>query len=183
MKAAILTTLLTLALPLGVAAQQTPPASELPATATPANPPESQAPGADLFVEQMASSNLFGIELARLAQQRSSEPRVRALAEKIIQNDQKSQDELQAAANEQGVRFQANLTGGQAEKLNALKDAPTDQLDNVFLSARMATAQTQMSLLSLYGSKGTAGALKRYALTEFQHVRMNFLEAHDISGK
>lgn len=183
MKAAIMMTLLILALPVGVSAQQPPPASELPATATPAKPPEGQPPGADLFVEQMAASNLFGMELARLAQKQSTTPRIRTLAEKIIQNDQKSQDELQAAANEQGIRLQANLTTEQAQKLSALKEAPADQIDTVFLSARMTAAQTQMSLLSLYGSKGGAGALKRYALSEFQQVRTNFLEAHEMSGK
>lgn len=182
MKAAIFTTLWILALPLGVSAQQSPPVSQLPATATPAKPPEGQPPGADLFVEQMASSNLYGIELARLAQKRSNSPHIRALADEITQKDRKSQDELQSAANEQGIRFQANLTAEQAQKLNALKEAPNDQIDTVFLSARTAAAQTQMSLLSLYGSKGDAGPLKRYALAQFQQVRANFLQAHEMSG-
>lgn len=183
MKAVIITTLLAFALPLAVAAQQPPPAAELPKAATPAKQPEGQPPGADLFVEQMASSNLFDIELARLAQKQSTDPKIRALADKMIQSDQKAQDELQAAANEQGTRFQPNLSADQAEKLAALKDAPADQIGTVFLSARMAAAQTQMSLLSLYGSKGAAGALKRYALSEFQQVRANFLETQGMSGK
>ena len=188
MKAAITATFLMATLSMllsstGVLAQQQPPATELPKAASPAEPPEGQPPGADLFVSQLASANLFGIELARLAQKRSNTPRIRALAEKIVGTDQKSQDELQAAANEQGIRFQANLSAEQAGKLNALKDAPEDQVDQVFLSARMTAAQTQMSLLSLYGSKGQAGALKRYALSEFQQVRAGFLEAHEMSGK
>ncbi len=183
MRIALFTALSMLSMPLVASAQQSMPATEMPEAATPAKPPEGQPPGADLFVDQMAASNLFGIELARLAQKQSSAPRIRTLAEKIIQNDQKAQDELHAAANEQGVRFQPNLSAEQAEKLKALKEAPSDQVDAVFLSARMAAAQTQMSLLSLYGSKGGAGALKRYALSQFQQVRANFLEANELSGK
>lgn len=188
MKAAITATFLMATLSMilpstGVLGQQQPPATELPKAASPAEPPEGRPPGADLFVSQLASANLFGIELARMAQKRSNTPRIRALAEKIVGTDQKSQDELQAAANEQGIRFQANLSAEQAGKLNALKDAPEDQVDQVFLSARMTAAQAQMSLLSLYGSKGQAGALKRYALSEFQQVRAGFLEAHEMSGK
>ncbi|HWU64078.1 MAG TPA: DUF4142 domain-containing protein [Ensifer sp.] len=183
MKTATLATIMMIALPFQALGQQPPPATELPQNATPAKPPEGQPPGADVFVDQIASFNLFDLELARLAQKRSNDPKMRALADKAMEVDQKAQDELQAAANEQRVRFQPNLTAEQAEKLNALKAAPNDQLDTVFLSARMAAAQSQMSLLALYGSKGEAGALKRYALSAFQQARTNFLEAHEMSGK
>ncbi len=40
-----------------------------------------------------------------------------------------------------------------------MRAAPPDQIDAVFLSARMAAAQQDMTLLSLYGSSGEAGAL------------------------
>ncbi len=183
MKAVILITVIALAVPAGALAQQPPPASELPATVTPSRPPEGQPPGAEEFVEQMASSILFGIELARLAQQRSNTPRIKGLTDKVIEIERKAQNELQSASREQGIRLQANLTATQAQKLRALKEAPDDQIDTVYLSARMAAAQKQMSLLSLYASKGDAGALKHYALSEFQQVRANFLEAHEMSGK
>lgn len=183
MKVAITLALLTAAVAQAVPAQQPPPATEIPEPATPAQPPGGPAPDADVFVEQMAAANLFGIEMARLAATASATPRIRTLAEKIIRSDQEALDELQAAANESGVRFQANLTAEQAQKLQALRDAPPDQIDVVFFSSRMAAAQSEMALLSLYGGKGNAGALKRYALSQFQQVRTDFLEAHEISGK
>ncbi len=47
----------------------------------------------------------------------------------------------------------------------------------------MRAAQQDMTLLSLYGSSGEAGALKRYALNEFQQVRADFMGAQGLSGR
>ena len=171
-----------LAQPAG-AQEGSPPATGLPQAPSPARPPQEDAPGAAIFVDQVASANLFGMQLAQIALSHAHAQRIRDLAGKMARQDNKAQQELKAAARQQSVRFQPNLSAAQAQKLDALKTAPDDQFDSVFLSARMTTAQDMMSLLSLYASKGMAGPLKHYAMAQFQNVRMDFLQAQEMSGR
>ncbi len=46
----------------------------------------------------------------------------------------------------------------------------------------MEPPQQEMTLLSLYGSSGEAGALKRYAMNEFQQVRSDFMGGRACPG-
>lgn len=177
-------TILAFAMPAFADAQQpTPPATQLPASPTPARPPAGKVKAPAEFAADATSGNLFAKRLASVAMKRGRQGEIRSLAARMLREENKAQGELNAAIKDQHVKVRANLTPSQARKLQALRTAPANQFDNVFLSAEMDAAQKQMKRLSLYGDKGAAGPLKHYARTHYPLARMRFLQARALSGR
>ena len=169
--------------PRAFAAQQTPPATEIPLPPTPANPPRGDAPDAQAFVAESLRHQLFCVRLSELAVRHAEEQGTRKVAQRLLREYQKAQRELVDAAHRQNVQATVRMNKAQMRQVAAVKQAPRGQFDNVYLSAIMDSEQADMSRLSRYASKGEPGAIKHYAQAHYPLARMHFLSARRLAGR
>lgn len=167
--------------PGALVAQTNAPATEIPRVPSPGDPAEGEAPSVQAFAAQAGAANLFAIGAAELALERSADDGAQALARQLLNEIGRAQDDLETAAEAQSVPFEPQLDAEQAQKLQAMRNAPADQFDNVFMSALMVAHQAAMEAVTLYGDKGEAGALKAWAVSYYPTLRNNYLKARAAS--
>jgi putative membrane protein len=175
MKTIPLIGLLAAVLPASVVAQQTPPAPELPTVATPNEEPDAAVPSPQQFAARAAADNRFVIRAAEIVLRADGHEEVKKIAETMLRDHRKAQQELADAAKTQSVALHVSLRPDQEEKLQALKNAPASQLDNVYRSAQMIAIEDGMRRLSLYSAHGAAGALKAYAGSAYPTFRSHLM--------
>lgn len=88
------------------------------------------------FVKKVSMSSLFEIEAAEVALDRSQNPEVRQVAEKMIRDHKDSSDKLKALLVQEKLRFRVSMTLDEehADKIRQLKQAKSDEFDKTYLA-------------------------------------------------
>lgn len=159
------------------------PATEVPAPPSPMDPPQGEAKAPAAFAAEQAAVNLFAIRSAELALDRTSNRRITDLARQLIEGHQKAQQELGNAVRAQSLPgITPKLNPGQEQKLQAMREAPDTQFDNVFLSAQLVEHQAALDSMALFSAGGSGIPLKAYAEAFYPTLRTHFLIARTASA-
>jgi putative membrane protein len=122
---------------------------------------------ADTFVENAAIGDLYEIESARLALQRSQTPQVRAAATKMIADHTANTHHLMAAMemNEtQGVaRPPQALDARRQTMIDHLREAPDDSFDSTYAAQQVLAHEETVALMGSYASGGDNPQLRSLA--------------------
>ena len=142
-----------------------------------------QIPTAADFAKQAAQANLYEIQAAEIALQRAKQPGVRDLAQGILADHKKAQEDLIEAAQGGNEVIDDKLEAAQSKQLQALREAGDGEFDALYLSDQLRSHQAAMEFLSAYAENGEAGPLKTYAQAAFPTVRMHLVKvkAHSNS--
>lgn len=173
----------TVEAPSVVIPESPPPAAEVPRPPSPGDAPKGYVPVPAEFAAEAGAANLFSLEACRTALSKLKDPGTIDMVRKFLDEHQKIQDELQASANSQQVPLRAELDKEQKISLRAIKNAPPDQFESVFLSAYLVGHQSAMQLYSIYGDRGAAGSLKDHAQSVYPTLRNQFLLARIASNE
>lgn len=131
---------------------------------------ETASPGAEApmaaqdFVDKVAGSNLYEIEAARIAKDKSKLDSVRSFANEMIDEHGKAQSQLQTAVASagNGLRFDPKLDADQKAQLDALRNATAD-FDDVYVLQQRAAHEQALALLSGYSENGEVQSLREHA--------------------
>ncbi len=123
------------------------------------------APSTEDFVLQAASSDMFEIESSKLAMERATDDKTKAFAEQMVNDHQKTTNELKELVSGGNVNAQipTQMIDAHQAMLDDLKEAEADEFNEEYLSAQEDAHEQAVDLFTRYGSEGENAELKAWA--------------------
>ena len=168
------------------AAKTANPTTPAPATTTPANLAEANAAPPHVigseYAATLAADDLFEIQSARLALNKSPNADVQALAQALLAAHQQSIAGLQAAAAsaQPPIRVAAALNPDQQARLDALRSLAGAGFDHTFLQQQVDAHEQALKLIAGFAEKGDVPTLKQHAQTIEDPVHDHYARAQDL---
>lgn len=126
------------------------------------------------FVAENASIELFVIRSSELALQRSSSPRVREFAQRMIDDHKGTSGQLSLEGRRLNLLPSATLAAGEQTMLDALQ--ASNQFDADYVHEQRAVHQRLVSIDQAYAANGSSPTLKPVASAalpiEERHLRL-----------
>lgn len=153
------------------------PAATIP---TPTN--EAAAPD---FVNKIAMSDMYEINAAKVAQQRSTNAEVKKFAAMMIADHTKSSDALKKAIGESGAAITppADLDDGKKGEVDELTKVDAKDFDKKYMNAQVDAHQSALDTLQRYANDGDNAAIKGFATTVLPKVQAHYDEAKTLRDK
>lgn len=117
------------------------------------------------YVDLVGASDLFEIESARLAIEKSRDDGIRGFARMLLRDHGLSTQRLTAAARSAQPRLNArpSLNRAQRADIDALRRADAGEFDRLFLDQQMRAHETALSLVTDFASSGDVESLRLHA--------------------
>lgn len=155
-------------------------------TSPPATKPARAAPetasSGQQYVALAGAGDLFEIESARIAGQKSQRSDVRQFAAMILADHQRSAAELARAAARARPPLTAPgaLDAQQQADLQALRTANGRVFDIVYLRQQVNAHERALNLATSYASSGDVEPLRRHAATVAEPIRRHLARAREL---
>ncbi|MEO6152860.1 MAG: DUF4142 domain-containing protein [Croceibacterium sp.] len=116
------------------------------------------------FVDMAASSDMYEIEAAKVAQQMGKSDKLKAFAAMMIKDHGTSTDKLKAAVAKAGagVTMPTAMQAKHQQMLDGLKNAG-DSFDKMYAEQQVAAHDEAMRLMQAQADSGTSAPLKMFA--------------------
>jgi len=139
------------------------------------------ATGAD-YVATVAPSDMYEIESGRLAGTNAESADVKALAQMIVTDHEKSSADLKAAASqaEPALTLPAGMNPEQQANMKALQSASGAEFDRTFLEQQVAAHQKALAAVQAYAANGEVPALKQHASTVAGPIERHLQRAQEL---
>jgi putative membrane protein len=115
------------------------------------------------FARKVAAGGMAEVELAKLAQQKSSSEEVKSLAQRLETDHSKANDELKALASKKGWDLPTTPTSDQAAKKASLEKLSGSAFDKQYVDLMVSNHRTNINAFQHQASKGTDADLKQWA--------------------
>lgn len=115
------------------------------------------------FVKNAASSGLLELELAELAGQNATNPRVKEFAAMLLKDHRKSSEELKSIAREKNINVPANLDEKHLNKVEELKLETGAEFDKAYLKELVECHESDVDLYQKQAENGKVPELKSFA--------------------
>ena len=139
---------------------------------------------ADSFVENAAIADMYETEAARIAQERSTSPAVRQLAEQIIQDHAITTKGLREAVSRSpklGLdAIPAKLDTRRTKMIQHLREAPADKFDMTYIDQQVLAHEEAVTLAQHYRDKGDDPELRAHAAAASPLFEKHLQEAKRI---
>jgi putative membrane protein len=136
------------------------------------------------FVNAAASTDMFEIQAAKLAEKRSKNADVKAFAAMMIHDHTKSTAALKEAIKASGaaVTPPSDLGGDMKAKLDALAAASDADFDKAYIESQVGAHQTALGVMQAYGANGDTPQIKDFAAKTATVVQMHLDKATSIQS-
>ncbi len=134
------------------------------------------------FVVKTAQGGKLEVELASLAEKKTSNDKVRTLAAKIHTDHDRANTELQAVARRKGIALDtADTAEGTALKAK-LSGLEGDAFDSAYVAAMVDDHQTDIAAFEQYASDGRDADIKAFAAKTLPALRTHLSLAQAARG-
>ncbi len=148
-----------------------PEASAPAANSTAPHPAEQNAQLTDAaFMAQAASGGMMEVEAAKQAQ-KSSDAMVKGLAEMILKDHTKANDELKALAAKKGVKLPAGPLDEAKTTLDKLMAVSGKEFDRLYLEEMNAAHEKAIALFDAQAKSGQDAAVRAFAARTLPKLR------------
>ena len=156
--------------------------SAVDASASSAQASVSAAAATPDFVNAAASTDMFEIQAAKIAEKRSKNADVKAFAAMMIHDHTQSTAALKAAikASGQALTLPTDLPGDKKAKLDELTAAPPADFDKAYIDSQISAHQDALTVMQAYAANGNTPALKDFAGKIAPVVQMHLSKASSI---
>lgn len=134
-------------------------------------PAVANAQSPENFTAEAASFSQFEVEASRLALKSAQDNATKLFANDILRDHERALVDLADAAQKDQTSVPANITGAYAEKLEALKAAPSNDFDQAYLSTRVSAHEDAKVMFEAFIETGVSGSLRAYAENQLGTVR------------
>jgi putative membrane protein len=133
--------------------------------AAPATPPEPPPMTAADFVTKAASTDMFEIAEAKMAEKKATSPDVKAFAAMMIKDHTKSTADLKAAIAKSGqaLALPTALPADMQAKLDDLSKTSGADFDKTYITQQVEAHTTALGVMQGYAMGGDVPALKDFA--------------------
>jgi putative membrane protein len=134
------------------------------------------------FVDAAASTDMFEIQAARLAEKRSKNPDVKAFAAMMIHDHTQSTAALKAAIKATGATLSlpTDLPADKKSKLDELTSAAPADFDKAYMQSQVLAHQDALTIMKAYGANGDSPQIKDFANQTATVVQMHLDKASNV---
>jgi putative membrane protein len=115
------------------------------------------------FLQTAASANSAEIQMGKIAQQNSSDPRIRQIGSDLVKDHTKANQELQHLAASKGLSLTFQPTSGQQREIQSLQQKRGDDFNKAFLNRNVKDHQKTIALFQKQSQKGQDPDVKAWA--------------------
>lgn len=134
------------------------------------------------FVEQAAMGNRAEIELGQIAATRSTTPGVQAYGQKMVNDHQPAQDELEDIADDKDVNFRDELDAQHQALRQQLMTLTGYQFDTAYINSQVRDHQKMITLFQTQNTAGQDQQLRAYSSKHLPHIQMHYEMADSIAA-
>jgi putative membrane protein len=140
------------------------------------------APSTPDFVNAAASTDMFEIQAARIAEKRSKNADVKAFAALMIHDHTQSTAALKAAikASGQPLSLPTDLPGDKKAKIDELTSVAPADFDKTYIDSQIMAHQDALTVMQAYAANGDTPQLKDFATKIAPMVQMHLSKASAI---
>lgn len=137
------------------------------------------------FVEKASTANLFEIEAARVALDRSTNPDVKAFAQKMIDEHTAAGASMQTAATTANVgsSVATKLDDKHAKIIADLRDEDGEDFDDEYVDSQEDAHRKVVKLFEKYAEDGEDATLKNFAANTLPTLKEHKAEAKALEDK
>ncbi len=134
------------------------------------------------FVTRASIGNLFAIAESRLALDRTGDPRVKTFAHRLIEDHERAEAALQAAASGSGAAVPTTLDQDHQARVMALQRKSGVDFDNAYAADQYEVHSNAVTLYADYMLLGGNEKLKALAIKMIPITQAELDDARDLSG-
>lgn len=142
-----------------------------------------QARSPQQFAQEVASSNNFEIEAAKLTIERGKDPDAIQYARDLLREHEQISKNLTDAVKDEGLTVSAELNEEHRNKLEALRTASEADFDQAYLSTQITSHESAVAMLKSFADSNHDGALKTFAENALGTMRMHAIRAQDLTTR
>ena len=154
------------------------------AAAPPPPPPPAVSPADQQFAAQAGASDQFEIQSSQLALQKSHNPRVRAFAQRMIDDHSKTTQQLTGIASGKGLTLQPALDQQQQQMLTDLQGLNNSRaFDRAYLHDQVVGHQATVQAFQTEISNGQDAQMKDFAQQTLPIIENHLKDARRLGGR
>jgi len=134
-----------------------------------------------MFVLHAGIGNQCEIELARQVQQKAQNAQVKQLAQRIVEDHQKANDQLQKVAQQLDVRIPQSIPSEKREMIQILTSLPTEQMEKHFITAMQADHAAELIMFRAVAQMAENQAVKDYAQQQLSALSQHYDQAQQTA--
>jgi putative membrane protein len=134
------------------------------------------------FVDAAASTDMFEIQAAKLAEKRTKNADVKAFAAMMIHDHTQSTAALKAAIKATGATLSlpTDLPADKKSKLDELTSAAPADFDKAYMQSQVMAHQDALTIMKAYGANGDSPRIKDFANQTATVVQMHLDKASNV---
>jgi putative membrane protein len=134
------------------------------------------------YATMAAASDLYEIESARLAMEKSENADIDALAEMIVTDHEKSTADLRTAAEQAQppITVEPEMNAEQQGNMEALRAADAATFDSTYLQQQVMAHEKALAMVRGYAQSGDVPALRQHASTVAGPIERHLERAREL---
>ena len=135
------------------------------------------------YAAMAAASDLYEIESARLAMERSENADIDALAQMIVTDHEKASADLMTATQQAQppITVTPEMSAEQQANMEALRAADAATFDQTYLMQQIAAHQKALAMVQGYAQSGDVPALQQHATAVAGPIQQHLNRARELS--
>lgn len=125
------------------------------------------------FLMDGASGGLYEVQSSQLALQKSSDDKIRSLAQRLIDDHTRVNDQLKRLAQDQGVALPASLNLKHQNMYDKLSNTTGRDFDTLYLRQQVDAHREAITLFKHESEQGTSSDLKQFASTHLPTLQQH----------
>ena len=143
-------------------------------------PPAGSAPAAQDFVNKVAISDMFEIQSSQLALSKQADADTNPFAEKMVQDHQKTSNELKALVDGGKAKLPTALDAEHQKLLDDLKAKNGKDFDQSYDQVQLKAHRDAVALFEAYAKGGDDAELKGWAGQTLPHLKEHLSMAEKL---
>jgi putative membrane protein len=135
------------------------------------------------YVMNAGIGDMYEIQAGQMAQQRSKNADVKALAAMIVKDHTQASNEMKPAAQAAGETPPTGLDQRHQGMIDNLKAASDADFDKVYLTQQVAAHEEALTLHKGYADNGDEAGLKAHAAKVVPKIQAHLDRARELAGK
>jgi len=135
------------------------------------------------FVKQAAQGNMAEIQMAQLAEQKATDPKVKELAKTIAQDHKQAQEKLEQIAQTQNVSIPTQLPEKVRNEHQKLSSMSGQQFDHAYLQMMVREHKKDIKEFQRASKMASDSDVKQYATSTLPDLQKHLQMAQQVAGQ
>lgn len=135
------------------------------------------------FMDKAALGGLAEVELGKLASERAANPEVKELAQTIVQDHEKSNDQLKQIAQSKGAKLPQELDRAHKRERDRLSKLTGAEFDRAYVQTMLKEHDKDIKEFQNQAQKGKDPDLKKFATDNVPVLKQHRQRAQELQAK